>query len=121
LDSYSHIAVFAVGKASSSMCVAALKKLSSNLSTSTTPVSSFVLSKPSHVTDAENRYLKGCGTQISYGSHPVPDDDSTSASLELMEYCQSRPRSTLFLALVSGGTSGEQRKKRCQTQGRVMF
>ncbi|GMH74631.1 hypothetical protein TrRE_jg12344, partial [Triparma retinervis] len=92
------------------MCLSALNKLSSSLplppNPPTTPyISSFVLSKPGHVTAQEAESLAQHGTKIRYGSHPVPDKDSEEATRDLRDYCESRPEGTLFLALVSGGTS----------------
>ncbi|REL33693.1 DUF4147 domain-containing protein [Rhodohalobacter sp. SW132] len=43
--------------------------------------------------------------QVFKGSHPLPDYDSLSSSLELVRFMQSLPDNALVLNLVSGGTS----------------
>lgn len=43
--------------------------------------------------------------QVFKGSHPLPDLDSLSSSLELVRFMKSIPRGALVLNLVSGGTS----------------
>ena len=101
LEAFDHVAVFATGKASSSMCAEALKVMEG----SRCPISAFVVTKPGHVSESERLVLESFNAEIRYGSHPVPDDTSLSSSLSLKEYCASRPSRTLFIHLLSGGTS----------------
>jgi glycerate 2-kinase len=86
----------ALGKAADSMAKGALSVIDDRL------VSGLVVTKHHHLSDeleADTRL-----TCIESG-HPVPDEASLQAGLELKKFVQSVPSEHLLIFLVSGGTS----------------
>jgi glycerate 2-kinase len=86
----------ALGKAADSMAKGALSVIDDKL------VSGLVVTKHNHLSDelaADTRL-----TCIESG-HPIPDEASLQAGLELKKFVQSVPSEHLLIFLVSGGTS----------------
>jgi glycerate 2-kinase len=86
----------ALGKAADSMARGALSVIDDRL------VSGLVVTKHSHLSDELDTDTRL--TCIESG-HPVPDDASLQAGLELKKFVQSVPSDHLLIFLVSGGTS----------------
>lgn len=86
----------ALGKAADSMARGALSVIDDRL------VSGLVVTKHCHLSDELDTDTRL--TCIESG-HPVPDDASLQAGLELKKFVQSVPSDHLLIFLVSGGTS----------------
>jgi hydroxypyruvate reductase len=86
----------ALGKAADSMARGALSVIGDKL------VSGLVVTKHHHLsTELEN----DCRITCIESGHPVPDNASLEAGLELQKFVQAVPADQLLIFLVSGGTS----------------
>ncbi|MEO8018474.1 MAG: DUF4147 domain-containing protein [Pseudomonadota bacterium] len=90
------VAVFAVGKAASSMAMGAVDELGSAIE------SLLVITKDGHVDPA---LARRAGATIFESAHPIPDDRSLSAGLELQRRLLQLPAGVTPLFLISGGSS----------------
>ena len=86
------VAVVAVGKAAAAMMLGAQNQLKDQIQ------SALVITKLGH-----GNKLLNCPCIES--SHPIPDEMSLNAGLNLLEFIENIPMDTGFLALISGGTS----------------
>lgn len=102
LENYDKVCVVAFGKASSAMASTVVSQLRETGIETT----GLCIVKDDHATADEHDTLHQAGIPVREASHPVPDQRSVEASLELLRTVEasSSPR-TLLVACISGGGS----------------
>ncbi len=86
------IAILAVGKAASAMMAGAINVLSDQIKTA------LIITKAGHGDHSIDWPCYESG-------HPIPNQKSLDAGVKLLEFINNIPENTMFLALISGGTS----------------
>jgi glycerate 2-kinase len=105
LDRYNQLVLVAFGKASSAMATAVVEQLQENDRNLPT-ISGLVICKDDHATAYEQSILETSGITVRFASHPVPDERSSAAALELVTLVQqSASPDTLIICCISGGGS----------------
>jgi glycerate 2-kinase len=105
LDRYNQLVLVAFGKASSAMATAVVEQLQENDRNLPT-ISGLVICKDGHATAYEQSILETSGITVRFASHPVPDERSSAAALELVTLVQqSASPDTLVICCISGGGS----------------
>jgi glycerate 2-kinase len=89
------VAILAIGKAASSMCLGALEVLGCD-------TLSMVVTKYDHV-DAELETLSN--VRIIQSGHPIPDEQSLYAGREVIRFVEGLGENSALVVLVSGGAS----------------
>lgn len=87
-----NVAIVAVGKAAASMVLGAKNQLNEQIQ------SALIITKAGH-TD------KTLPWPCIEAGHPIPDDKSLKAGIQLLEFISTIPTETKLLALISGGAS----------------
>lgn len=116
---YDHVSIISFGKASVPMAIQVCELVhqaffthtntssSSRDTTTAIPMDGIVITKDLHASEEERRTLQGrYNVHVRSAGHPVPDERSVQAAMEVMELItRRRGDRTLFLCCISGGGS----------------
>ncbi|KAL3792475.1 hypothetical protein HJC23_008397 [Cyclotella cryptica] len=105
LSNYDNIKIFAFGKASAAMAMAAAEVAKEAASISSIKLEGTVIIKDDHATPEEIESLAKCNIAVRAASHPVPDARSVSGANEILQSAQCADARTLIVVCISGGGS----------------